>query len=167
MITILTKLLQNRAISSSYHYQNFELYLVSNNPIRGLPSTITLHLGSDWILNDNTWWAEFIDKFPIDTSQMAFPYEPVKAFALFLLNGEITNVHLNVDNSLDLTFSNNYKLHIPSTISYSDNSWMNEPEFDASWRIDVPDNETDFIDFKITCNGQAKVTIEGIESILR
>ena len=166
MNTTLTKLLQHRAISSISHYQNFTINLLSEKPIRGFPSTIKLYLGSDWFLNGKDWWTDFIMKFPIDTSGMPFPYEPVKAFALFLLDAEILDVELSDDNSLDLHFSNNYILHIPGKISYPEVSWMNEPEYEKSWLIGAAE-DSEYEDLEVSCDGNGKLSVKGIECLLR
>jgi hypothetical protein len=161
---ILNKLLLKRGIAEINHYQDFNIMLITDKSLNGLPSSIRLYIGSEWYLNSKEWWDDFVAKFPIDTSKMAVPYEPVKAFALHLLGqGDIYHIQLNDDNSLEILFFNTYKLIIPSKISYPDDSWMNEPEFEMSWVVYA--EETDFTDLRISCDGNGKMHISsGIKS---
>lgn len=151
---ILKKLLIGRGISSIYCYQDFHLSLVHDKTPLGQPPNVRLQLHSDWIVNSERWWNGFLQKFPIDTRDMGYPYLPARAFALFMLIGsEIVNVEIDKGNLLTLHFSTGYNLLISGQNSIDEESWV----------IDA--NEDDrFYDFRITCNAQGILHIsEGIK----
>lgn len=77
------------------------------------------------------------------------PYEPVKAFALFLLaDSEIEDVEIDKSNSITLYFSKDYKLLIPGETLIGEESWV----------IDA-DNDSRFPDFRISCSPNKQLSL--------
>ena len=144
---LLKSLLVKRGISSIYNYQDFHLNLVSDKRPSGQPPNIRIQLRSDWILNSELWWNDFLQKLPVDTKNMSSPYIPAKAFALFMLiDSEIEDVKLQTDNSLSIYFSKGFRLFIPGTNKLDDESWIMDSN-----------NDDRFFDFGVICDAKGKL----------
>ena len=126
ILLTLKEVLLGRSISQIDKSQDFIIHL-NHYPIKkdGYPNLIMLTMLSDWYIKEIGDWADINNLFPLDTSTLSIPYEPMKAYYLHYLseNRKITEVIF--DNiSLEIKFGSDFTVVLPNKNQYDHLAWI-------------------------------------------
>lgn len=124
--TELKNILVGRSISKINKSQDFIIEL-NHYPVKHdeYPKLVTFSMLSDWYIKEIGDWNEVNNLFPLNTSDLSIPYDPIRAFYLHYLseNRKITDVVFNTDSHLEIIFNTDFTLVLPNVNDYGEFAW--------------------------------------------
>jgi len=124
---ILSKILIGRSVSQIDKSEDYVIQL-NHNPLKddSFPNLVLINLLSEWYIKELGAWKSLDSSFPINTSNLSIPYDPIKAFYLFYIteNRKITNIKFGKDSILEIVFGNEFTIVLPSINDYNEYAWI-------------------------------------------
>jgi len=123
----LNKILIDLSVSQINKSEDYIIQL-NHYPVKddNFPNLIFINLLSDWYIKELGTWESLNSLFPLDTSNLSIPYDPIKAFYLLYVteNRKITNVKFSEDSILEIIFDNDFTIVLPNNNEYNEYAWI-------------------------------------------